>query len=131
MPKYIDVDENSYVSKEDLENIDGYVTKDDMYRLISRHKPYIGQENAHRMCEAVLHTPSVDIEPVRHGRWIRGVSKGFPKNPTCLWYCSCCGEKIRYNDTLRTYQKSKKPVNEVNPRCRKCGAKMDEDEEKL
>lgn len=30
-----------------------------------------------------------------------------------------------HDDTLRTYQKSKKPVNEVNPRCRKCGAKMD------
>lgn len=74
--------------------------------------------------------PTADVEPVRHGRWIRGASKGFPKNPTCLWYCSCCGEKIRYNDTLRTYQKLKKPVSEVNPRCRKCGAKMDEDEEK-
>lgn len=69
--------------------------------------------------------PVIEAEPVRHGRWIRGVSKGFPKNPTCLWYCSCCGEKIRYYDTLRTYQKLKKPVNEVNPRCRKCGAKMD------
>ena len=80
--------------------------------------------------EWIKRTPAADVEPVRHGRWIRGVSKGFPKNPTCLWYCSCCGEKIRYNDTLRTYQKSKKPVNEVNPRCRKCGAKMDGDEEK-
>ena len=73
----------------------------------------------------IMRFPSADVEPVRHGRWIRGVSKGFPKNPSCLWYCSCCGEKIKYTDTLRTYQKMKKPVNEVNPRCRKCGAKMD------
>lgn len=73
----------------------------------------------------IMRFPIADVEPVRHGRWIRGVSKGYPKNPTCLWYCSCCGEKIKYCDTLRTYQKSKKPVNEVNPRCRKCGAKMD------
>lgn len=70
-------------------------------------------------------TPTIDAEPVRHGRWIRGASKGWPTNPSCLWYCSCCGEKIRYVDTLRTYQKIKKPVNEVNPYCRKCGAKMD------
>jgi hypothetical protein len=69
--------------------------------------------------------PTIDAEPVRHGRWIRGTSKGWPTSPSCLWYCSCCGEKIRYVDTLRTYQKIKKPVNEVNPYCRKCGAKMD------
>ena len=76
----------------------------------------------------IENVPTADVEPVRHGRWIRSVSKGFPENPTCLWYCSCCGEKIRYNDTLRTYQKLKKPVNEVNPRCRKCGAKMDKED---
>lgn len=68
---------------------------------------------------------SEEYQIVKHGRWIRGASKGWPTNPSCLWYCSCCGEKIRYVDTLRTYQKIKKPVNEVNPYCRKCGAKMD------
>lgn len=68
---------------------------------------------------------ATDVEPVRHGHWIRGVSKGWPTTTSCLWYCSCCGEKIRYVDTLRTYQKIKKTVNEVNPYCRKCGAKMD------
>ena len=69
--------------------------------------------------------PTVEAEPVKHGRWVRGVSKSWPTKPSCLWYCSCCGEKIRYDDTLRTYQKIKKPVNEVNPYCRKCGAKME------
>ena len=79
--------------------------------------------------DVVNRAPTVEVQEVKHGHWIRGVSKGFPENPTCLWYCSCCGEKIRYNDTLRTYQKSKKPINEVNPRCRKCGAKMDGDKD--
>ena len=70
--------------------------------------------------------PTADVEPVRHGRWIRGKNKSaFPAKPPAIWYCSCCGEKIRYNDSTGTYQKKKKKVNEVNPRCRFCGAKMD------
>jgi hypothetical protein len=78
----------------------------------------------------VENMPTVDAEPVRHGRWIRGENKSkFPAKPTTIWYCSCCGEMIRYNDSMGTYQKKKKKVNEVNPRCRRCGAKMDGGEE--
>lgn len=74
--------------------------------------------------------PTADVEPVRHGRWIRGKNKSaFPAKPPAIWYCSCCGEMIRYNDSMGTYQKKKKKVNEVNPRCRRCGAKMDGDAE--
>lgn len=78
-----------------------------------------------KLSEIIGDVPTADVEPVRHGRWIRGASKGWPTKPSCLWYCSCCGEKIKYVDTLRTYQKIKRPINEVNPYCRKCGAKMD------
>ena len=35
--------------------------------------------------------PTIDAEPVRHGRWIRC------KGKSNLWYCSECGEKILYN----------------------------------
>lgn len=89
-----------------------------------------GLEEPCEKARCILKQPTADVQEIKHGRWIRGVSKGWPKKPSCLWYCSCCGEKIRYIDTLRTYQKSKKPVNEVNPRCRKCGAKMDKKEDK-
>lgn len=59
-----------------------------------------------------------------HAYWIRGKECGFKThNPT--WYCSNCGSSIRYDTTPRTYQKQKKPVEEVNCFCRKCGAKMD------
>ena len=83
-------------------------------------------DGAEKALEIVNKIPTADVQEVRHGRWIRGKSKSaFPAKPPAIWYCSCCGEIIRYADVLRTYQKSKKPVNEVNPRCRKCGAKMD------
>ena len=75
---------------------------------------------------ALRDEPTVEAEPVRHGRWIRGKNKSaFPAKPPAIWYCSCCGEMIRYNDSIGIYQKKKKKVNEVNPRCRRCGAKMD------
>lgn len=68
---------------------------------------------------------AVEAEAVKHGRWIRAEAKGYPMKRPSIWYCSECGEKIKYNDTLGRYQKTKKTVSQVNPRCRKCGAKMD------
>lgn len=74
--------------------------------------------------ERLLEIPAADVQPIIHAYWIRGKEYGFKThNPT--WYCSNCGGSIRYNTTLRTYQKQKKSVEEVNCFCRKCGAKMD------
>lgn len=75
----------------------------------------------------IMRFPTVDAEPVKHGRWIRAEAKGYPVKCPSIWYCSECGEKIKYNDTLGRYQKTKKTVSQVNPRCRKCGTKMDEE----
>jgi hypothetical protein len=75
------------------------------------------------ICE-VEEQPTADVQPEIHAYWIRGKEFGFrTHNP--MWYCSNCGGGIRYNTTLRTYEKHKKPVEEVNCFCRKCGAKMD------
>lgn len=67
---------------------------------------------------------AADVKPEIHAYWIRGKEFGF-KTHNPMWYCSNCGGGIRYNTTLRTYEKHKKPVEEVNCFCRKCGAKMD------
>lgn len=68
--------------------------------------------------------PAADVQPVIHAHWIRGEEKGFRTyNP--LWYCSNCGGQIRYDTRMRQYQKTKRPVWEVNAFCRKCGARMD------
>ena len=63
--------------------------------------------------------PTVDAEPVRHGKWVPCAGK------PCIWYCSECGERISYNQACRTYKPTSKPVHEVNRWCRSCGARMD------
>ena len=72
----------------------------------------------------VKQMPAADVQPEIHAYWIRGKEFGF-KTHNPMWYCSNCGGGIRYITTLRTYEKHKKPVEEVNCFCRKCGAKMD------
>lgn len=60
-----------------------------------------------------------DAGPVREkGEWVHCNGKSN------LWYCSKCGEKIKYNPTRRTYNIEKKRVDEVNKLCRNCGADM-------
>lgn len=49
-------------------------------------------------------TPTIDAEPVRHGRWILGGEEGWPK-----WTCSVCDGDGRGDYKL----------------CPWCGAKMD------
>lgn len=56
--------------------------------------------------------PTVEAEPVKHGRWIKD-SEGW-------WHCSECGRQIP--------PKSKQDLNEFNKWCGRCGAKMDLDE---
>lgn len=56
---------------------------------------------------AVDNAPTIDVAPVRHGRWVTTYRYGFP-----LWECSECG-------TL---------TGTANfPYCYDCGAKMDEE----
>lgn len=92
-----------------------------MYKTDSRGEPYIHIDSVRDMLKK-----AADVQPVIHAHWKRGEEKGFRTyNP--LWYCSNCGERIRYDTRTRTYQKTKRPVWEVNAFCRKCGARMDGD----
>lgn len=74
--------------------------------------------------EYLADIPTADVQPVIHAHWRRGEEKGF-KTYNPLWYCSNCGGQIRYDTRMRQYQKTKRPVWEVNAFCRKCGARMD------
>lgn len=51
-----------------IDNIDGYVTKDDLYRLISKLKMQmkLDQDQVHNLCEAIKNMPAKypDDEPM-------------------------------------------------------------------
>ena len=57
-----------------MKDIDGYVTKDNLYRVISRikYKPDIVVDNTtcNIIIEAIYAMPKADVQPVKHGRWI-------------------------------------------------------------
>ena len=60
--------------------------------------------------------PAVDVEPVRHGRWI---PKVIHMNTPDYYACSVCGHEIDEEFT------SAIPVPYVYKFCPNCGAKMD------
>ena len=63
--------------------------------------------------DVVLAAPSVDAEPVRHGRWIQDDEDS--------WQCSACGVLWTFIDGG--------PEDNGAKRCPVCGAKMDLEEE--
>ena len=65
----------------------------------------------HRCCEEIDKQPTIEAEPVRHGRWIEGTSRG-----SYSIYCSYCGS---YKETICPSEY-----------CPNCGARMDEPPEK-
>lgn len=72
-------------------------------------------EIVHRKIQMLLmDTPTVDAEPVKHGKWIEKRKKTFFEGLYEVKYiCSCCGDVVygKYNY------------------CSDCGAKMDGGEE--
>lgn len=69
--------------------------------------------------EQIDNAPTIDAEPIRHGRWIKRtkVHPDLPNDSTYNYECSDCS----YMDTHG--------ANVEVPYCWHCGAKMDEEEE--
>ncbi len=61
--------------------------------------------------EAIRDAPTIDAEPVRHGKWL-------PENRTmdAYWVCSCCGFPSEAHGAFKIYKF-----------CPNCGARMDEE----
>ena len=62
--------------------------------------------------------PTIEVEPVRHGKWIKEniVLTSLP--PQYRWHCSECGStKVGYDESVLT------------PYCPNCGAKMELEEQ--
>lgn len=102
-----------------MKNIDGYVTKDSLYRLLSnmRMNREIDDNASSKVAQAVADMKPVDAQPVKHGRWIKhriydpkSILHGAVKDTTC----SVCGKSTPYNTEY----------------CQNCGARMDLKEDK-
>lgn len=67
-------------------------------------------------CKTILEMPEADVEPVRHGRWIE------VDESENTYECSVCNEPWTLIEGT--------PLDNEMLRCPKCGAKMDEEENK-
>lgn len=85
--------------------------------------------------------PTIDAEPVRHGRWElyedwgSGMSRVDPPEPfDAGWKCSCCGiDLLQYLKShfpdIPSYAECASEETPTLERCPCCGAKMDAKEE--
>ena len=71
------------------------------------------------VAEAIFNAPTIEAEPVKHGRWI-AVSDGYGNGDATAHICECSECK----DTIWVYKKATRRWNY----CPNCGAKMDAEE---
>lgn len=91
------------------------ISADALYTLFVKMKSF-GELTAKKAIRCVEEAPTVDAEPVRHGKWIdEGQYADF--FPHHAWRCSECGEHVIEIDT---------PWGRY---CSNCGAKMDGEDE--
>lgn len=100
-----------------MKDIDGYVTKDNLYRLISRIKRnpdfVIDDKTCDIIIEAISDMSKADVQPVKRGKWCQPLM-GQGK---CSTYCSRCFGTVMRNST---------GIFEETPFCPHCGADMRE-----
>ena len=88
------------------------------------------------MLQIIDHAPTIDAEPVRHGRWEWYEDWGpytrfeSPELFDAYWICSACGTdllqylKSHFPD-IPSYTECSEEVPPTLERCPSCGAKMD------
>ena len=85
------------------------------------------QEEERREFVSLLeNAPAANVVEVRNGRWI---FKEYDEMPWCTQaICSECGAVVENNSSLTT-ESGKKYFLKDNQCCRKCGARMDKEDE--
>ena len=97
--------------------IDGDAFRDLMQRLAYddwNQEASTSWADAFRECAQIVDAvPSVDAEPVRHGRWIavKADEDDYKR------ICSCCGEEAPFDESEDVYL--------LYPHCPWCGASLD------
>ena len=73
-----------------------------------------GNTDMHRLLiQVIAHQPTIDAEPVRHGKWIKADSQQYFRKHYPAFTCSECGQR---KDSQKTWNY-----------CPECGARMDEE----
>lgn len=79
-----------------MKNIDGYVTKDSLYRLLSNMRmswEIVDDKTLSKVAQAVADMKPVEAQPVKHGRW---VVTSEPCATTPVMHCSNCENNTNY-----------------------------------
>ena len=101
-----------------------YIERASVHSIIERTSTFAFTRGG--MHEKIDSLPAADVVEVRHGRWI---FKEYDKMPWCTQaICSECGAVVENNSSLTTKGGEKHFVKD-NLHCRKCGARMDKEEE--
>ena len=99
---------------------DDYIKRSDAIKALYQGYEKLGLIVYRVSCiEKIDKIPAADVEPVRHGKWIKS-----PEYPEEYDICSICG----LNDKHRTRADQEHPAFEsLPPYCPNCGAKMNEE----
>ena len=89
----------------------GKLTSGDMQKKI---KAMNGEEAYNEFLTMLNETPAVEVEPVRHGRWIDKQEDDLTEG---MWRCSACGEDFYFLED--------NPSEYGTNYCVNCGARMD------
>ena len=90
--------------------IDADAFKKDNERLLHCDFPYLSETTLE---ELIDEAPTIDAEPVRHGKWIKADSQQYFRKHYPAFTCSECGQR----------KDSQKKWNY----CPNCGARMDKE----
>ena len=82
------------------------IDADNLHTLLVKEHAF-GELTAKKAIRAIEQAPTVDAEPVRHGRWIDHTEEGYVECNQCHSATNCDGD-----------------IEELNY-CWNCGAKMD------
>lgn len=88
------------------------IDADALGKKIDKMPFYVNKDRENVLCE-ILSAPTIEAEPVRHGRWVDPEDD----DDGTEWHCSECGSVV---ETLGWYPRVRF--------CHNCGARMDKEE---
>lgn len=99
--------------------IDKDALADNIAVLFERNQTLIDEWLMDCVEDEITDAPTIDAEPVRHGRWIKQKCEDTEGTTIDGWECSVCGEGFVW--------RTEEDIN-LEKYCYNCGAKMEDGE---